>query len=67
VLPYSWFENSEKKEKETFYFKNNVLPYKGNYSVKVSVFELVEKELGFEKNGPKKRAIFFLFFLDVNP
>jgi len=24
---------------------------KGNYSVNVSVFGLVEKELGFEKNG----------------
>jgi len=36
-----------------------VLPYKGNYSVNVSVFELVEKELGFEKKGSKKMAIFF--------
>jgi len=52
AVSYSWFENSEKKEKETFHFRNNVLPYKGNYSVKVLVFELVEKELGFEKNGP---------------
>jgi len=39
-----------------------VLPYKHNYSVNISVFELVENELGFEKNGPKKRAIFFIFF-----
>jgi len=62
VLPYSRFENSKKKEKETFHFRNNVLPYKGNYSVNVLVFEFVEKELGFEKNGPKKMVIFYFYF-----
>jgi len=41
----SWFENREKKEKETFHFSKsgNVLR-KGNYSV----FGLKEKELGCE-------------------
>jgi len=58
VLPYSWFENSEKKEKETSHFTNNVLPYKGNYSINVSVFELVKKELDFEKDGSKKKGHF---------
>jgi len=29
------------------------------YSVNVSVFGLVEKELSFKKNGPKKRIDFF--------
>jgi hypothetical protein len=45
VLPCSWFESSEKKEKETFHFRklDNVLR-KGNYSV----FGLEEKELDFE-------------------
>jgi len=38
---------------------------KGNYLVNDSVLELVEKELGFEKNGSKKMAIFYIF-LDVN-
>jgi len=63
VLPCSWFENLEKKEKEMFHLKNNVL-LQNNYSVNVSVFGLVEKELGFERNGPIKRIDFFL--LDVN-
>jgi len=36
---------------------------KSNYLVNVLVFELVEKELDFEKNEPKKRANFiFIFF-----
>jgi len=33
---------------------------KDNYSVNVSVFGLVEKELSFKKNGPKKRIGFFV-------
>jgi len=52
---FSWFENSEKKEKETLYFRN------------VSVFGLVKKELGIKKNDPKKGPIFlYIFFIDVN-
>jgi len=40
---------------------------KCNYLVNVLVFGLVEKELAFEKNGPKKKGQFFLYiFLDVN-
>jgi len=40
---------------------------KSNYSVNISGFGLVKKELGFEKKmGPKKMPIFILFFLDVN-
>jgi len=30
---------------------------RGNYSVNVSLFGLVEKELGFEKNGSKKKGL----------
>jgi len=63
VLPCSWFENSKKKEKEKRFISGTTCYCKSNYSVNISVFELVENELGFEKNGPKKR---FNFFLDVN-
>jgi len=63
VLPCSWFESLKRKKKKHF-ISGTTCYYKGNYSVNVSVFGLVEKELGFEKNGPKKRANFFL--LDVN-
>jgi hypothetical protein len=51
VLPCSWFESSEKKEKETFYFrKSDNMLRKGNYSF----FGLEEKELGFEMKWIKK-------------
>jgi len=40
-----------------------MLPYKGNYSVNVSVFELVEKELSFKKMGPKKGQFLNFFYM----
>jgi len=47
----------EKKEKVTFHFRKLITCYcKSNYSVNVTVFGIVEKKLGFEKNGP------FLFY-----
>jgi len=56
VLPCSWFENSEKKEKKVSFQKQRVI-------VKVTI----ENELGFEKNGPRKTANFlYIFFIDVN-
>jgi len=63
VIPCSWFENAEKKKK---FISETTCYCKSNYSVNVSIFRLVEKELGFKKNEPKKRPILFLFFLDVN-
>jgi len=35
-------------------------------NISFQVFELVEKKLGFEKNGLKKGLFFFNIFLDVN-
>ena len=56
MLPCSWFENSEKKEKKVSFQKQRVI-------VKVTI----ENELGFEKNGPRKTANFlYIFFIDVN-
>jgi len=61
VVPCSWFENAEKKKK--LFISESTCYCKSNYSVNVSVFGLVEKELNFEKNEPKKRANFiFTFF-----
>jgi len=55
---------TQRKKKKKRFISRTTCYCKGNYLVNVSVFGLVEKELGFEKN-----TIFFkgfLFFLDVN-
>jgi len=51
------FENSEKKEKETYHFRTCYS--KGNYLVNVSVFGLVDNELGSEKKWAQKKDQFF--------
>jgi len=53
---------TQRRKKKKRFISGTMCYCKGNYSVNVSVFELVENELGFEKNGPKNRAFFILFF-----
>jgi len=53
---------TQRRKKKKRFISGTTYYCKGNYSVNVPVFELVEKELGFEKMGPKKGLI----FLDVN-
>jgi len=57
---------TQRRKKKKRFISGTTCYCKCNYSVYVSVFELVEKELDFEKNGPRKRANFLLIFLDVN-
>jgi len=53
---------TQKRKKKKCFISGTTCYRKGNYSVNVSLFGFVEKELGFEKNGPKNRANFFYFF-----
>jgi len=53
---------TQRRKKKKHFISGTTCYCKGNYSINVSVFGLVEKELGFEKNGPKKGPI-FLYFL----
>jgi len=49
--------------KKKFHFRKLAMCYcKGNYSVNNSVLDLQKRNLGFEKNRPKKWANFFYFF-----
>jgi len=50
---------TKRRKKNKCFILGTTCYYKGNYSVNVSVFGLVEKELGFEENGDKKTANFF--------
>jgi len=50
---------TQRRKKKKRFISGTMYYCKGNYSVNVSIFGLVEKELGFEKNG-------LFFFLDVN-
>jgi len=57
---------TQRRKKKKRFISGTTCYRKGNYLVNVPVFGLVEKELGFEKNGPKKKANLFFIFLDVN-
>jgi len=50
---------TQRRKKKKRFISGTTCYCKGKYSVNVSIFELVEKELGFETNGPKKWANFF--------
>jgi len=56
-FPVHGLRTQRRKEKKHFILGTTCY-CKGNYSVNVSVFGLIEKELGFEKKSPKKRANF---------
>jgi len=53
---------TQRRKKKKRFISGTMCYYKCKYSVNVSAFGLVEKELGFEKNAPKKRVNYFIFF-----
>jgi len=50
---------TKRRKKKKRFISGTTCYCKCNYSVNVPVFGLVEKGLGFEKNGPKKGPTFF--------
>jgi len=54
---------TQRRKKKKRFILRTTCYCKDNNPVNVSVFGLVEKELGFEKNGSKKRVNFLLIFI----
>ena len=50
---------TQRRKKNKCFISETTCYCKSNYSINVSIFGLIQKEFGFEKNGPKKGLIFF--------